>query len=302
VTIGSVVAPAVLIMSGAAYAGGPIDPNGGEVDLGHAGGLKYVSETLLVGSSGHFTPPTEAAWMACGSHTSAWHTVSGGSMVSGTPKRNRIAAMRPMDLDGAFESPDDTRPDDWWDSTVRSVVDRTLTGYTVCTQSPTRYRRTDTPDSPTSSRVGSTACPAATTLIGGGAFIATTDSYVNSSFPGADGKWHARVFDTVGGIGGMETYAVCRKAGSVSVVRKTNAEIVAQTAEAAVAMCAPDRHVIGGGGFLSGPIDEAHLASSLPVDGPDADYVPDDGWRVVGYNQTGGAKKLVASAICVAHG
>ena len=207
-----------------------------------------------------------------------------------------------MDLDAPFESPDDALSDDWWDSTVRSVVGRSLTGFVICTQRQTSYALTDTPDQPTSSRTGSTSCPMGRHLIGGGAFIATTDSYIHSSWPGDNDTWHARILDNVGGLGGMQTYAQCRKLGGVQIRTDANAEIEAGTAEAAVARCGPSLHVIGGGGRLTGPTSEAHLAASMPVDGPDADHVPDDGWRAVGYVASGGLKRLVAYAICVSKG
>jgi hypothetical protein len=293
---------AALFVGVPAVAGGPTDPVGGEKNLGQRGGLKYRSETLKVGSSGHFSGATEAAWMACGSHSSPWSPSAGGGKVSGNNKGNLLSAMRPRDLDAPFETPDDTDPDDWWDTTVRSVLDRSLTGYTICSKKQLRYVRTDTPDGASSGRTGSTDCPGQLKLVGGGAFIATTDSYINSSYPGPGNTWRARVFDTVGGAGGMETYAVCRHRTGVKIENASHAGISHGSAGTAIARCADNRHVIGGGGRLTGPIAKAHLAASFPIDGPDFDVTPDDGWKVVGYNDAGKPKKVTAYAICVTTG
>jgi hypothetical protein len=285
-----------------ATAGGPSDPAGGETALGKKAGLKYLSETLDVGSSGHFSGATEAAWIACGSPSSDWSPTAGGGKVSGAPADNALSAIRPMDLDDSFESPGDTKPDDWWDTTVRSVLGRTLTGYAICTERKLRYERVQTPASPGPGRTGSAECPSGRTLVGGGAFIATSNSWINASFPGAGNTWKSRVLDMAGGSGGMETYAVCRTPGGVRKVGKTSPTIAATEDGSAVAKCPSTRHVIGGGGKVSGSIGAGRLAASHPVDGADADSTPDDGWKVSGYNATGPDKKVTAYALCVRKG
>lgn len=296
------VASTSLLATTPAWAGGPSDPVGGETPRGTVAGLKYVSETLQVGSSGHYSPPYDAAWVACGGHASPFHPTSGGAQVNGDQADNLIAVLRPTDLDAPLESPPNNRPDDWWDSTVKSVVGRDLTGYAICTKRATRYVQVTADDDTSGDRVATAHCPDGFSLIGGGGFIASTDSYLNSGFPVRGTSWRVRVHDTTGGLGGLEAYAVCRQLGDVFVNTGVNAEIQAGTAEAAVARCPNAWHVIGGGGRLTGPIGEAHLAASLPVDGPDADNVPDDRWRVVGYNGAGNLKKLNAYAICVKRG
>ena len=291
-----------LLLGGAAWAGGPVDPNGGEVTLGHGGGLKYVSETLVVGSSGHFDPGHEAAWMACGGHASRWKPTSGGGTVTGSRAQNTLNVLRPMDLQAPFEDPDNQRLDDWWESSVTSPNGRTLTGFVICSEKRIRYVLDDTPDGSSTNRTATSTCPDGKFRIGGGAFIATTNSHINASYPTAGNAWRARVFDTGAGVGGMQTYATCRGSGGVRTTTTLTSGIAAGTADQATAWCPSDRHVIGGGGRLFGPIDEAHLAASMPVDGPDAGAAPDDGWRAVGYNETGGDKNVRAYALCVTTG
>ncbi len=292
----------VLLLGAPAIAGGPDDPVGGETQLGTTAGIKYVSETLDVGSSGHFGAPYEAAWIACGSHTSPWKPTSGGARIKGSQTDNYLAAHRPMDLDNPFEQPDNETTDDWWDTTVHSILGRSLTGYAVCTQRALRYVLTDTPGATSSERTGSTSCPGNRRLVGGGSFIATTGSFINSSYPGRGNTWQARIFDTVGGAGGMQTYAVCRNAGGVKVYTARSRPIAAGAVRAVTVKCPGARHVIGGGGRISGAIAKAHLAASQPIDSKDARSVPDDGWRVIVSNDTGGPKRATAYAICVRRG
>jgi hypothetical protein len=59
-------------------------------------------------------------------------------------------------------------------------------------------------------------------------------------------------------------------------------------------------HAVGGGLRLTGDGDEAHAVSTSPIDRlKERGLAPDDGWRSVGYNSSGSAKKLVAHAICI---
>ena len=293
---------ALVALAAPAMAGGAFDPVGGEVSAGKVAGLKYVTESLAVGSSGTMDPPYEEAAVSCGPHSSPWHPTAGGAKMSGGAAANTIKALRPLDLDDAFETPPNSTPDDWWDVTVKSVVGRTLTGYAVCSTSTFSYVRLSVPADTSTDRTATVSCPAGKHLVGGGGFIATSDSRITSSFPVDGDTWKVALFDSVGGLGGMEAYAVCRKAGRVARVSHRVGGIGADTADTATVMCAPTRHVIGGGGRMGGPIAQGSLAASLPVDGSDGDQIPDDGWRVVGYNHGGAAKALTAYALCVKKG
>jgi len=64
------------------------------------------------------------------------------------------------------------------------------------------------------------------------------------------------------------------------------------------AMCPEDRRLTGGGAFSSGAYGETTLNDSHPIDGPDADTKPDDGWRATLDNTTGGFRSLTSLAIC----
>ncbi len=290
-----------LVLASPAYAGGPTDPVGGEQKLGQVAGIKYVREDVVVGSSGSWGPPYEGTLIACGGHTASWHVIAGGVRVTGSSEQNLIASTRPMDLDPTFETPDDTKPDDWFESVVSSVLGRTMTGYAVCTKRPLSYRWKSVPAQPSSERTAKVSCPSGKHVVGGGAFIATTGSHVNSSYPLKNG-WRTRIHDTVGGNGGMEVYAVCRSLGKVRHVSKTATGVASGTTKSVVARCRPNEHVAGGGGRITGSMTEAHLAATYPVDNGDRGTLPDDGWKVVARNSSGAAKKVTAVALCVRKG
>lgn len=293
---------ALVALAAPAVAGGAFDPVGGEVSQGKVAGLKYVKESLAVGSSGTMDPPYEEAAVSCGPHSSPWHPTAGGAKMSGGAAANTIKALRPLDLDDAFETPPNSTPDDWWDVTVKSVVGRTLNGYAVCSKSAFSYVRLSVPADTSTDRTATVSCAAGKHLVGGGGFIATSDSRITSSFPVDGDTWKVALFDSVGGAGGMEAYAVCRKAGQVARVSHRVRGIAGSSEDSATVLCAAGRHVIGGGGKMSGPISQGSLAASLPIDGRDRDHVPDDGWRVVGYNHGGAAKSVTAYALCVKKG
>jgi hypothetical protein len=302
---GAVALTAIVAMlaSTPAVAGGPTDPNGDEVNLGTAGGLKYVLEDHNVGDGGTHTPPYDSTQIACGPHVdSPWHVVSGGGFVKAPASQTLLAVLRPMDLDASFESPDNAAPDDWWDTVVKSVVGHKLTGYAICSKKSNHYVMHQTPSSTSSARTDTATCPAGERVVGGGEFIATTDSFINSGYP-IQGGWTTRVHDTVGGAGGMETYAICRPNVDSTLVATEHANLAPGSAASVSATCSSGRHVIGGGGRLSGPIGQAWLSASRPIDdGSDANSVPDDRWRVTGYNASGTTKSLWAIAICVTNG
>jgi hypothetical protein len=181
------------------------------------------------------------------------------------------------------------------------VVGHKLTGYAICSKKPSHYVLHETPSSASSARTDTATCPAGERVVGGGEFIATTDSFINSGYP-IQGGWKTRVHDTVGGLGGMETYAICRANVDSKLVATEHANLVPGSAASVAATCSPGRHVSGGGGRFTGPIGQAWLSASRPIDGSDADSVPDDGWKVTGYNASGSAKSLWALAVCVQSG
>ena len=100
-------------------------------------------------------------------------------------------------------------------------------------------------------------------------------------------------------------FAVCRPHAQIDsqLVAIEHQNVAPGTAATATALCGKSRHASGGGGRFTGRIGQAWLAASRPVDtASDADSVPDDGWRVAGYNATGAVKSLWSVAVCVSDG
>ena len=240
-----------------ARAGGPEDPVGGEIPLGKAAGLKYVAEELLSDSNFEDLP------VACGANNGPWHPTGGGVTMSDDASANSIKALRPMDLDSPLESPDDVRTDDYWEAAVGMAVGTEITAWTVCTKRKTGYVLVDSEDGTSAERADAAPCPDGKWLVGGGAFIATTGSYVHSTWPAPGNTWRTKIYDTANGAGGMQVYAACRALGGTTIAKKS-VEVESGSSAGATATCPAAKHVIGGGGKLNGPISGAHLRRQLP--------------------------------------
>jgi hypothetical protein len=173
-----------------------------------------------------------------------------------------------------------------------------VTSWLVCTQRPTSYVTEFTPTQPTAERTDEATCPDGTHLIGGGSFIF---GYVSSSWPASGSTWRTRVVDGGGGGSGMAVYATCRNLGGVTTVKKS-VDLAAESAGRATATCPASRHVVAGGGRISGSISDGRLVGSLPRDSSDPGDVPDDQWRVVGYNSGTATRTLTVYALCVKKG
>jgi hypothetical protein len=78
--------------------------------------------------------------------------------------------------------------------------------------------------------------------------------------------------------------------------------VLANTQVGASALCPEGTSVVSGGGrvFTIGP--DVILDTSLPIDGADADTVPDDGWAVNYNNPTASNSNFRVYAVCAAVG
>ena len=75
----------------------------------------------------------------------------------------------------------------------------------------------------------------------------------------------------------------------------TGISVVDDTQAGATAKCKAEEAVVGGGGRSSGfYADETYIATSAPVDGPDGDRVPDDGWRAGAQQRRGRGRRATA--------
>jgi hypothetical protein len=94
---------------------------------------------------------------------------------------------------------------------------------------------------------------------------------------------------------GTDASVICRR-GKVKYVSKEGSLPASPGALTLTAFCPSDMHVTGGGAVAStdGDPRAAWVSMSYPVDGPDADAKPDDGWRARLYGSTQPGTKVVA--------
>lgn len=279
-----------------AFGGTPIDPNVGDHVFGTTGGVRYASDaTPFVGQSA-------GAEAGCGGPN--WHLIGGGSAAGGSVVQAWLAASRWDDFDDA-----DTVGDDGWLAYGHGPDGARVTAYSICVHGGTlAYPFTTVPDSSSGERSGSIGCGAPRWHVStGSAFIASTGSWVTSSFPtdGGDPKvttddgWAGSVYDVNGGTGGFEVYAVCAAQMPLRYVQLKPGTLVAGRTVLRRVACGPTEHVVGGGARVTGGTSTARSVTSAPYDGTDADHIPDDGWVSRIHGLGGGNRKVAPFAICL---
>ena len=280
---------ASLLLASQAFAGSQPDPRPGDKQLGTKGGIAYVSDTVT-----STNPAYTESDATCPKLNKGWRIAGGGVKVG--DKAGSLSASRPLDIYLAFGD-DDLDPDEFWEASGDLALGKKLTSFAICMKEPKlEYVRVDTPDGDSAQRSAVDSCPGRTRPTGGGGFIATTNSYITSLFPKGKSKWSVGLHDEIGGIGGMTSDFVCLKAKPKRAAKQTT--VPAAKTKAVKATCPADSHVTGGGTRFRGDPEGAKLLASYPVDGKDADHVPDDGWKAQGHNDTAGPLQLKAYAIC----
>ncbi len=120
-------------------------------------------------------------------------------------------------------------------------------------------------------------CGLAWTATGGG--VAVAGNPIASFVSGTDvskygvwgGGWHALQPQRR-----LSVYGICSKSSAVTTDTRYANFPAAPSAAAFAPACAAG-HVLGAG--VEGPYLDSHVTSTTPIDGSDADHVPDDGWR-----------------------
>lgn len=289
----------MLLVPGYALGGEQLDPNLGDEVLGKAGSVRYASDSATFDATSGFGQVD----VGCGGPR--WHLLGGGTRALGPFAQAWLAANRPLDFDDLDLAGDDG----WYAGGYGPVGADELIGYTACARDRTiRYRWVDVADSATADRTGTIDCGGERWhLASGSAFIATSGSWTQSSYP-ADGDdedrtpddvWTGRVYDSIGGIGGFSMYAVCVKGTDLRYAKRSPVTIAAGSSSERNVPCRNDEHVVGGGARLSGPADQGRLVASVPYDDGDADLAPDDGWQVRADNLSASDEELKAFAICL---
>jgi hypothetical protein len=281
-----------------APAGTPVDPNLDDHVFGTTGGIRYASESKPFDIVNGYAN----AVVGCGGPR--WHLIGGGSTSGGPVAQAWQSASRPDDYNDA-----DTRGDDGWYAGAHGAASAELTAYSICIRDGViRYPTKTVANSPSGLRTASVGCGGAKWhATSGSAFIATTGSWVNSSFPmdGGDPKstpddgWTGSVYDFIGGAGGFYIYAVCAQGLDLRYVKRLPVSLSAGQAVLRRADCKETEHVVGGGARVTGPANRSRLVSTIPFDDADADAIPDDGWQSRAYGVSGANKNVTAFAICL---
>jgi hypothetical protein len=281
-----------------ASAGTPIDPNLGDFVFGISDGVRYASESTSFDAMNGYGN-TE---VGCGGPE--WHLLGGGSASGGPVTQAWQSAARPDDFNDV-----DMLGDDGWYTSGHGTAPAEFTGYSICIRdADIRYRMKTVTASVSSLRTGSVSCGGpAWHVTTGSAFIATSGSWVNSSFPMDDGDpkgtlddgWTGSVYDSIGGAGGFYVHAVCARGLTLRYVKRPPIKVSAGGAVARKVACRPQEHAVGGGARVTGPANRSRLVSTFPYDAGDPDGIPDDGWQSRVYGISGADKKVTSFAICL---
>jgi hypothetical protein len=295
----SFVAAALISLStpAAASAGTTPDPNLNDVVYGTTGGVRYAFDVATYDAVSGF------ASVSAGCGNARWHMLGGGERSGGASATAWLAANRPEDYTDA-----DTEGDDGWLVGGYGVNPDQITAYSICIRDGSiQYPMKQIADSSSGLRKGSVTCGGAkwhaTT---GSPFIATSHSWINSSVPldggdagsDPDDGWTGDVYDTVGGIGGFYLFVVCAAHLDLRYVKEGPDSVSAGSSASRLVECKSSEQVVGGGAKVTGPPDRARMVSTFPVDGDDANGIPDDGWQSRVYNLSGADKNVTAFAIC----
>ena len=274
-----------------AIAGEQRSPNIGDEFLGKANGLRYASD------SNAFNPlNNDFASVDVGCGPSAWHQLGGGAGTFGQTSATYVDSARGVDFgDGNDDG------DDGVYASGHGPKGGTVTAYSICRKGAgLKPGHKEIPDGSGAERTGTIRCTGANRRVSSGsAFISTSESPANSSYP-TDGPDKGRVPDDgwrgrVVGFGGRtrRLQHVQRLHPRATHVRASEAQTVpGGKTRAKAAGCANSQQVVGGGVKVSGAIAQARLLESVPIDDGDPGALPDDGWRGAVFNDTGAAKKL----------
>jgi hypothetical protein len=288
---------AVLALPAISSAGTAPDPNTHDTWLGTTGGIRYATDSAAYDpTNNNFID----VYAGCGAPN--WHLFGGGSLAAGGVAKSFDEADRPDDYLDA-----DTNLDDGWLANGKGTIPAKLHAYTACMKHAASYPFHIVANDSSGSRTASIACPGTQRVTQGSMFIATSNSWITSTYPYdgpdmdsiPDDGWRGSVFDTAGGIGGFSDYAVCSKGLKLHYLKSSTTNVKVKSAATIKVPCPAEQHVIGGGERLTGSQSAGRLIGSFPYDGPDNDKIPDDGWKAKVYNLDGSAKQLTGWAICL---
>lgn len=292
---GAVVAVALcLVAPGIAAAEAP---DTGDADRGTVEGVRYRVDPE------RFSANAGAVETVAGCGDPAWHLIGGGARSDADAAASWLSSGRPVDGDDA-----DSAPDDGWFARGTGARPGALTAFAICIRDGfLRYRSLSMQADAEAARTRSVGCANdayhATT---GGASIVSRGSWLASSVP-VDGRdadalpddgWRSSVFDGAGGTGRFRVDVVCVLQQTVAYREGATTVVPADGSVTATVRCPRGAPVVGGGARIPGAAG-VRLVSSAPIDGSDADRIPDDGWRVRVHNRSDADEDVTPHATCL---
>lgn len=271
------------LLPGLVRAGEMAPPNRGDTLLGAVDGIKYRTDAMRFdGANDGY------AFSVAGCGERPWQLIGGGAAVDGRRSSARLSASRPVDGPDA-----DATIVDGWEASGAGSGGPGIRAWSICVRSPGIVLDANSEQvapAGTSARYGSASCDDTTwSAVSGGGFIATAGSRLASTWlldlPAdagvvPDNAWGASMHDTVGGAGFATANVICARGPSFRYVAGSPRALPADTVRSFRVACPVRTHVVGGGATVEGTADAVRLFASHPYDGPDADRIPDDGWRV----------------------
>ena len=120
--------------------------------------------------------------------------------------------------------------------------------------------------------------------------------------PGSNGVWSGYMTNRSSRGLRVSTTAVCAKGAFATGIEsvRTSAGTVATSQTQQFAACPPGSRVIGGGGASNAISDPTAIVGVGPVDGPDGNTRPDDGWEVRVDNLSATTPGFIASDVTCA--
>jgi hypothetical protein len=264
--------------------------------LGEARGVRYEMTAPPPAADKLLAPVAALSAVSC---DDGWTAVSGGQTAAPHPTGG-ISDAAPGDDNSLWFATAWQRPD----------LPIKLKTFAVCMQDPEVATATLTKQNlPADSAVYETVyCNGTGSAVGGGAVQLGTHAEfrINSSFPVdspadvdtlPDDGWRTYL-DYSGAGGDGATFKVSCLDAEELVYRSTTVAVPPGSPVSAKAVCPKRSPAVGGGVFVSGASDRAHLTASRPWDGADKGSVPEDGWRGAVYNTSDAGLSMTVHAVC----
>jgi hypothetical protein len=185
-----------------------------------------------------------------------------------------------------------------------------MTTFAICAKGTYLTPHSTVTIKPGFSKTLKVSCPAGTQVIGGGVSIVGGDhaDEVRASEPADGNDADHAIGDAWFGAAGnggatrvhMTVRAIC-DGSSATYTIKWHAPVLLTTnhKNSSQVMCPAGSRVVGGGADITGANTNMEIHDMYPIDGSDADSLPDNGFKATGYNDGDpGTRQLITFVIC----